>query len=164
MGDGSRPTSIALTLTLALAIGASGATGQSAERFSFDDVDFLSGCWAGTMGSLEVREYWTESEGGAMLSNTRFLRDGVVVDWEFGRMIEGEDGVILWPYPRGQISAHGFPLVRIEDGEYVFENLEHDFPVRIIYVRDGDEGLNPRIEGTDGQGPGWVLRRVVCPG
>ena len=36
-----------------------------------------------------------------------------------------------------------FPLVRADD-EYTSDNLEHDFPVRIIYVLDGDG----RLSGT----------------
>ena len=51
-----------------------------------------------------------------------------------------------------------------QDGEYVFANLEHDVPVRSVYARDGETGLNPRAEGPDGSGPRWTLRRVPCPG
>ena len=29
---------------------------------------------------------------------------------------------------------------------------------------DGDDSLTPRIEGNDGEGPGWSLRRTTCPG
>ena len=133
------------------------------ERYTLDDLSFLSGCWAGRMGSLDMQEQWTESAGGAMLGTTRFLRGGAVVDWEFGRIVEDEQGVTLWPYPKGVISQHGFPLVDTE-AEYVFENLEHDFPVRIIYVRTGEDVLTPRIEGRDGNGTAWSLRRVDCPG
>ena len=78
-------------------------------------------------------------------------------------LFEREGVVTLWPYPKGVRSERGFPLVREEDG-YVFENLEHDFPVRIVYVREGEDRLAPRIEGSDGQGPGWQLARVACPG
>jgi len=109
-----------------------------------------------------MREQWTEAEGGLMLGTTRYLREGVVVDFEFARMEQDESGVTLWPYPRGVISERGFPLVSA-GGEYVFENLEHDFPIRIVYVRVGEEGLEPRIEGRDGSGTGWSLRRAACP-
>jgi hypothetical protein len=78
-------------------------------------------------------------------------------------MVEEDGMAVLWPYPKGERSADGFPLVSV-DGEYVFENLEHDFPVRIVYVRSGDDTLAPRIEGLDGTGPSWSLRRVGCPG
>lgn len=128
------------------------------------DVAFLAGCWAGEMGSLDMREQWTEADGGVMLGTTRYFRDGVLADFEFAMLIEQDGRPVLWPYPRGERSEHGFPLERIEGTEYVFENLEHDFPVRIIYVRDGDDRLAPRIEGSDGEGPGWTLERTRCPG
>ena len=133
------------------------------EGYTLDNLSFLSGCWAGRTGSLDMREQWTGSAGGAMLGTTRFLRGGAVVDWEFARIVEDEQGVTLWPYPKGVISEHGFPLVDTE-GEYGFENLEHDFPVRIIYARTDENALTPRIEGRDGNGRGWSLRRVDCPG
>lgn len=150
-----------LVVVVALGVGSEGAAAQE-RSFRLADLAFLSGCWAGTMGSLDMREQWSEAAGGVMLGTTRYLRDGMVVDWEFGRIVESEEGVTLWPYPKGTISEHGFPLVRADD-EYVFENLEHDFPVRIVYVRSGENGLSPRIEGRDGTGPGWTLQRVPCP-
>jgi len=149
-----------IALTLLLVVGGIPAAAQ--ETFVLADVAFLTGCWSGQMGSLDMREQWTADDGGTMLSTTKFIRNGQVVDFEFGRIVESEEGITLWPYPRGTISEHGFPLTRA-GAEYVFENLEHDFPVRIIYVRDGRDGLLPRIEGTDGQGPSWSLHRVECP-
>ena len=131
--------------------------------YTLQDVSFLAGCWAGRMGSLEMTEQWTDTAGGVMLGTTRYLRDGAVVDWEFARIVADDTGVTLWPYPRGTISEHGFPLVRTAE-EHVFENLAHDFPVRIVYVRDGNDSLTPRIEGRDGEARGWSLRRVDCPG
>lgn len=153
------PGRICATLVLAFTLTAPLA---AQERYTLDDVSFLSGCWAGQLGSLDMREQWTEAAGGVMLSTTRYLRDGAVVDWEFGRIVEDANGVTLWPYPKGVISEHGFPLVGTQD-EYVFENLAHDFPVRIVYVRDGEDELSPRIEGRDGDRRGWSLRRVDCP-
>lgn len=132
------------------------------ERFTLEHVRALSGCWAGPSGDIELREQWTEAGGGVMLGTTRFLRGGAVVDWEFSRLVESTEGVTLWPYPRGVISEHGFPLARV-GAELVFENLAHDYPVRIVYALDGPDGLRPRIEGADGNGVGWSLRRVPCP-
>ena len=131
--------------------------------YTLQDVSFLAGCWAGRMGSLDMTEQWTDAEGGVMLGTTRYLRDGSVVDWEFARMVADDTGVTLWPYPRGVISEHGFPLVSTAE-EHVFENLAHDFPVRIVYAREGDDALTPRIEGRDGDARGWSLNRVDCPG
>jgi hypothetical protein len=136
--------------------------GQS-ERLSIDHVSFLAGCWAGTMGMLDMREQWTELEGGVMLGTTRYYREGQLADFEFAMLSDVGGVATLHPYPKGERSPRGFPLVAVGE-EYVFENLEHDFPVRIVYARSGEAGLNPRAEGPDGTGPRWALHRVPCPG
>jgi hypothetical protein len=150
------PCAFTIALCTATSAGAQDGAG-------IGDVAFLSGCWGGRTGDIEMREQWSDPSGGAMLGTTRFLRDGVVVDWEFARLAEDADGVTLWPYPSGRPSEDGFPLVRT-GAELVFENLAHDFPVRIIYARQSGDRLTIRIEGTDGEGRGWSVGRVPCPG
>ncbi len=164
-----RPSIRGALVALAVAASPSCTDGRAAApaavgaQSAWDAVTPLAGCWAGTMGSLDMREQWSEAEGGVMLGTTRFYRDGRLVDFEFG-MISEQDGVVtLLPYPSGTRSEHGFPLVRFDE-ELVFENLEHDFPVRIVYAGVGGAELQPRIEGRDGETREWSLRRVGCPG
>lgn len=45
-----------------------------------------------------------------------------------------------------------FKLVESDASRFVFENLDYDFPRRIIYTREGESGLHVRVEGVqDGQ-------------
>ena len=162
MGAPDRNLRVAAAV-IGVALLAGPSTLHAQTEYPLSDVAFLSGCWSGTMGSLDMREQWTEAEGGVMLGTTRYYRDGVLVDFEFAMISVIEDVVTLWPYPGGERSPRGFGLVR-SDAELVFENLEHDFPVRIIYARDGARDLSPRIEGRDGSSRGWSLSRVGCPG
>jgi hypothetical protein len=49
----------------------------------------------------------------------------------------------------------------------VFENPQHDFPQRIIYKRDGADGLKARIEGESKGKPkafDYPMQRTQCPG
>ncbi|HMB69863.1 MAG TPA: hypothetical protein VKU85_11145, partial [bacterium] len=51
------------------------------------------------------------------------------------------------PYPTA------FKLISVDhsgEGEsrFVFSNPDHDFPQRVVYVREGDDGMLARIEGT----------------
>ena len=39
-----------------------------------------------------------------------------------------------------------FKLIRAEEGSFVFEHPEHDFPQRIIYQRQGEDKLHVRAE------------------
>lgn len=152
-------------LLLAITLGLTTTDGHAQTPYTLDDIKFLAGCWAGTMDSLDMREQWSAPEGGLMLGSTLYLRGESVAGFEFGMFSEDASGVTLWPYPNGERSEHGFPLVRIgENGQdFVFENLAHDFPVRIVYARLSVNELAPRIEGRDGDARGWSLRRAFCP-
>ena len=161
--DRANQLSAFVTVMAALAASAVPAPSLVAQTYTAAHAAFLSGCWAGEMGSLAMREQWSDANGGVLLGSTRYFRDGEMVDFEFAMIREEENGLVLWPWPGGLRSPRGFRLVR-SDEEIVFENLEHDFPVRIVYRRLGDDELAPRIEGRDGESREWALRRVDCPG
>jgi hypothetical protein len=53
----------------------------------------------------------------------------------------------------------------VTDSGFTVENLEHDFPQRVIYQRRGADSLVARIEGTTPSGSRSVdypMRRVRC--
>ena len=95
-----------------------------------------------------------------MLGLSPFLREGVTVSHEFSRLEARGDGLVLTAKPSGQTPTP-FTLSDAGPGRVVFENLEHDFPVRVIYRRN-QTGLVARIEGRDGNGPEWSM--TPCPG
>jgi len=39
-----------------------------------------------------------------------------------------------------------FKLTKHDDTSFVFENQEHDFPQRIIYINEGEDTMHARIE------------------
>ncbi len=128
-------------------------------------LEFLSGCWRGSFGqSGAIEEFYTGADGGLMLGTTRFFRGDRVVQYEFAR-IQVEDGhVVLMPYPNGRPSEHGFALTSFHDDTAVFEAPEHDYPKRIIYARDADDGRTASIDaGADDPSPRvWTMTRVPC--
>jgi len=56
------------------------------------------------------------------------------------------DGVYYVAHPKARPGTD-FKLVRCEGAEAVFENLQHDFPQRIIYRKNPDGSLHARVEG-----------------
>jgi hypothetical protein len=113
---------------------------------TLDDLTFMTGSWSGRSGSVEMEEIWTLPKGGVMLGLHRDVEPGARTFFEFLR-IEDRDGRIVYiASPRGGGTTE-FPLVKIEEGVVIFENLEHDYPQRIIYRREGG-GLTARIEGV----------------
>jgi hypothetical protein len=93
-----------------------------------------------------TEEHWTQPAGGTMLGVGRTVKQGRTLFFEFLRLEEREDGVYYVALIQGQPEV-GFKLVRCEGEDAVFENLEHDYPQRILYRKNADGSLTARIEG-----------------
>lgn len=135
---------------------------QESATPSMEAVAFLAGCWR-QPGDSGLREYYAPPARNMTTGLSQFRRNGAVVDWEFHRIDAGPDGPVLTPHPRGVASVPFQPRA-VEDGRIVWENLEHDFPQRIIYTRVADT-LTARIEGGTGpeaRGMEWRMVRASC--
>lgn len=147
------------SFALCVAIAVGGAAAAS-DLSSLDGLRFLEGHWAGGSGRVEMEEIWIGPKGGVMLGLHRDVASGKQAFFEYLR-IEHRDGQVTYiASPRG-VGTTGFALVALEGQRAVFENLEHDFPQRIIYQREGNR-LTARVEGmVDGKFESkewaWVL-------
>jgi hypothetical protein len=129
-----------LTLLVARAAGA-------AER-DLAKLSWLEGCWSSDGGEPGSGERWTSVAGKGLLGISNTIRQGKTVEserMEIGDLPDGKFAFVA--HPSGQAGAT-FLLLRISETEVVFENLEHDFPQRIAYAREGESKLRARIEGT----------------
>lgn len=84
--------------------------------------------------------------GGTMLGMSRTVKNGATLTFEFMQIRATADRSLEFvAHPSGQAETT-FPLLRLNDTEAVFENLQHDFPQRIVYRLDNGK-LRARIEG-----------------
>lgn len=115
------------------------------------DLSWMSGYWLSCSRDSEVSETWSDARGGVMLGTSFTLSSGKP-SWEFSRIGPSDvkdapgGGISFFAQPSGQAPAE-FRAVRVTARRVVFENLQHDFPHRVIYTREGDR-LTGRIEGT----------------
>jgi len=98
-----------------------------------------------------------------MMGLARNTRGARVVFSEFMRIQTAKDGAVVYT-PRIGTNAKpvDFKAIKVSATEVVFENLEHDFPKRILY-RKTDGGLFARIE-DDKKGQDFPMRAVPCSG
>jgi hypothetical protein len=116
-----------------------------------EQLAWLSGSWEGTAGKASLEEHWTPVAGGTLFGVSRTIVGGKTVGFEFLRIETREDGIFYVAQPNGRPPTD-FKLVKVEGQSVVFENLQHDFPQRILYKKNGDGTLDARIEGErDGQ-------------
>jgi hypothetical protein len=154
-------TPLLLVASLAVVVAASAQTPKS----SINDLAWLAGCWEGTIRGRQVNEQWMKPGGGIMLGMARTVSQGKAAEFEFTQIREDKDGAIYYvAKPSGQAEA-SFKLVKLQNKEAVFENLQHDFPQRIIYRLQPDGSLFARVEATDkGQlrGIDYPYKRAKC--
>jgi hypothetical protein len=133
-------------------------------KFWNTTLGWLTGCWEGTVGGREYHEQWMKPAGGTMLGMSRTVSEERTPAWEFLRIAERDGSLFYIARPSGQDEA-AFRLIKLGDGEAVFENPEHDFPQRVLYrLQDGGR-LTAAIEGTTGgqmRRVDFPMRRVKC--
>jgi Domain of unknown function (DUF6265) len=124
---------------------------------AFDKVAWFSGCWIGDVDEAKYEECWTSPSGEFMQGSGRMSKgDKILMREHITIEKEGEDlimyvlgyGEKLKPDAQGTV---GFKLVKSSKNELVFENPKHDYPQRIVYAKDGKDGLIARIELIDGK-------------
>ena len=140
----------ALALTVALQT-------ASSQPLGIDDVAWLTGCWEYSSGSRTVEERWLAPRAHSMVNVGRTVQADKLVEYEMVLIREQEGRLAYEAHPSGQPSA-AFMSRTVSNRELVFENLQHDFPQRVGYKRDGDS-LLAWIEGPrNGQ-----IRRIEFP-
>lgn len=113
-------------------------------------LSWLEGTWTGDADGVSMEEIWTAPAGGLMLGLHRDVFPSGSAFFEYLRIERTAEGLVYFASPRGRPPT-AFKMVEIGDQRVVFENLEHDFPQRIIYRRVG-EVLVARVEGVaDGE-------------
>lgn len=109
---------------------------------------WLAGCWTTEHAEPGSGEQWMPLAGNAMLGMSRTIRGGNTVAHEFMRIANAPDGKLtFYAQPSGKPPAN-FAILKQTPTEVVFENLEHEFPQRVIYRFEPPAKLHASIEGT----------------
>jgi hypothetical protein len=148
-------TSILMSCLLSAAAAALGAQ-------TVQPPSWLAGCWEQRTGNRVSLEMWMPPAGGLMLGASRTIVGGAVREYE-QVMIKADTGKLVYTAtPSGQATA-SFTSTNVTDTSFTVENLQHDFPQRIIYRRRGADSLIARIEGGT-RGFDYPMRRTACTG
>jgi hypothetical protein len=128
-------------------------------------LGWLQGCWQPDGADTGSTEQWSSAAGAVMLGFGRTVADGKLRSYEFMQLREDPPGKLTFiAQPSGRPPT-AFPLLRHTGDEFVFENLGHDFPQRVIYRRKGDNALHASIEGQAKgklQRIDFPMHRVAC--
>jgi Domain of unknown function (DUF6265) len=107
---------------------------------------WMIGNWVHDEGKERVMESWVGPGNGMMVGTNLTAWPNGRRAFEFMRIGETPQGLSYYASPGGRPPVE-FRSKELTETRVVFENLEHDFPQRVIYWKDG-EAMGARIEGT----------------
>ncbi|KAB8045143.1 DUF6265 family protein [Janthinobacterium aquaticum] len=134
-------------LGMGAAQAASKAPAQAPETVA--KFSWLAGCWQVDGAEPGSGEQWSTAAGGTILGTSRTVKGGKTTTFEFVQIrltVPGQLAYIV--QPSGEPPVEFNLLSQSKPGEFIFANLDNDFPSRIIYRRDGDRKLHASIVGT----------------
>lgn len=139
-----------ICFTLLAANLSSGSEGDSIEVFPFRE---WVGVWIKETKERTTTETWVFSGSHSLRgSSTVAGSNGNIVFKEYLSLIRlGEIYYYIAKVPSNDYPVP-FKLVEVEKARWVFENLDHDFPNRIVYEMVNDDQLLVRVSGTNGDG------------
>lgn len=120
-------------------------SGAFAQATGIQRLAWLQGCWALSAPERTVEEQWMAPRAGSMLGMSRTVRGDKLTAWESVLLREREGRFEYEVSPSGQATTV-FGSIAVGERSVVFENLQHDFPQRVAYERQGAR-LQAWIEG-----------------
>ena len=115
------------------------------------DLSWLSGDWQTAPGAKRhIDEHWTVAAGGTMMGMSRTVLNEKTIQFEYLRIEQRADGIYYVAHPQGQCPGTDFKLTLASADKAVFENLQHDFPKRIIYHKGADGSLTAAVDRGEG--------------
>ncbi|MCB0700564.1 MAG: hypothetical protein H6551_01890 [Chitinophagales bacterium] len=125
-------------------------TSNTPEQTKLEKTDWLLGSWENHEQDKRIIEYWKKQDDSTYAGVGKFYDStGTVSSYEEIRLVlRGNE---LWYIPNVSNQNDGkevsFKEVSFSDTGIVFENMKHDFPQRIVYIKKSDNAILAYIEG-----------------
>ena len=139
----------------------SGSFGDAVAQSPFDVLVWLEGDWVRRTEHGEATESWKRVSDNTM-EGVGFITSGDSVGIsEYLRVERFGEEVFYTAKPGQSPFPTSFLMTTGDEKHVVFENPSHDFPQRIIYTRNGDNGLND-VDRTGLNSP-RIVRAIQHP-
>lgn len=110
---------------------------------------WLTGCWQVDGAEAGSGEQWSTAAGGTILGTSRTVKGGKTTSFEFAQIRLTEPGQLAYiAQPSGEPPVVFNLLSQSGPNEYIFANLDNDFPSRIIYRHISERKMHASIVGT----------------
>ena len=116
------------------------------------ELSFLTGTWK--INNKENYEYWKVDEKGHLKGESYKIKNGNKVIREYLKIRKEKNQIIYSARVLNQNNGQAidFKLNQNSTPEFSFENLEHDFPKKIVYSKINDTLIHVKVLGKDDKG------------
>jgi hypothetical protein len=118
----------------------------------FQKLSWIIDRWISLPGESITYENWSKVDDTTFSGESHTVKNGDTVFTEQLRIEKIDDDVYYTAIVKHNPAPVHFKLVELCETKAVFENPEHDFPNRIIYMLKDDGSMYARIEGKNKKG------------
>lgn len=135
---------LALCFTSALTVSRAQTTVKE-----FSALHVLSGSWKMETSKGFLLETWQKLDDSTLQSHGYRVTGKDTVPTEQVELVRRKGQICYMPVVHHQNNGKRvvFTLKKIENGAYTFENLEHDYPQRVVYALPQKDALHAWVEG-----------------
>ena len=113
------------------------------------DFNWLIGAWKRETSRGTLYEKWTQVSDQTIEGESYRINNGAKKFTEFLRLHQFGNEIFYTAKVPHNAFPTPFKLIQSNDQKAVFENPDHDFPQRVIYMRNGAGSFHARIEGKN---------------
>lgn len=116
---------------------------------TFRRLAWLEGTWERKTARGSMHEDWVRLNDSTLQGRSYVLRGSDTVSYENIALQMRENAIQYVPTVRNQNDGKAvyFTLKPLASDTFIFENLQHDFPQRILYWQQHPDSLHAAIEG-----------------
>ncbi len=120
---------------------------KSSEKI--DELQWLLGTWVNQNAAEYSQETWSAENASTLTAYSFVEVDGKVVFAETMALEKKGEDLVLTVATANQKDSRpvSFKMISSENGQFTFENKNHDFPQRITYSNPAKDSLHAWIEG-----------------
>ncbi len=116
-----------------------------------DKLFWIADNWISTEGDTKSYEHWEKVSDDLLIGGSETLKNGDTIFAEKLKIEKTDEGIFYVADVKHNPEPVRFKLTEVNDSLAVFENPEHDFPIKITYINE-DGNLHSFIEGPGKDG------------
>lgn len=121
----------------------------SLKNNSITKLNWLSGTWQNLSNHGNLFESWQIKNDSLMLGKSFFIKGKDTLFSESVELQQKDKDLFYTPIVKNQNDGKpvSFKLTSNTENEFIFENLQHDFPQKISYTRVNKDSLYAEVSG-----------------